>query len=403
MSQRVLQLCHKPPFPSSDGGCLEMAKMSLYFDNSNQYDLFILNIHTDKHPYYPESFKQNIVSSQYDSVYVNTKINPFGALLKLIQNKSYHLSRFKHQNFEKKLIEVLQKNEFEFIVLESIFVGQYIDVIKQYSQAKVVLNSPNIEFEIWERLAINSGNPLKKIYLKKLAKQLKKEENYIYNKIDAIIAITDKDLRYYQNHFPSKPSITIPFLLDLGQYKIDKKEIVSPIKFYHIGSMDWLPNIEGIEWFLNEVWEKKFSKNQNIQFSFAGKRMPTAFYDYRTTKNIKVAGFVDNAKDFINANDVMIVPLKSGSGLRVKILEGMALGKAIITTAIGAEGINCEHHKNILIANDENEFYEQINFLIENTSKIEEIGNNARKLVEEQYNSVILEKTIPNFFNSINE
>ena len=121
----------------------------------------------------------------------------------------------------------------------------------------------------------------------------------------------------------------------------------------------------------------------------------------KDNKQIINHGEVDSAIDFMNNNDVMIVPLLSAGGMRVKIIEGMALGKTIISTKIGAEGINYKDGDNILIANTLQEFKQVINMLIENPQMINVIGNNAREFVSDYYNNKIINSNLLEFYKSV--
>ncbi|MBL4715011.1 MAG: glycosyltransferase [Bacteroidia bacterium] len=106
--------------------------------------------------------------------------------------------------------------------------------------------------------------------------------------------------------------------------------------------------------------------------------------------NVGMIGEVENAIDFMNSKSIMVVPLLSGSGMRIKIIEGLALEKAIVTTSIGAEGINYEDGKNLLIANNPNEFVTQIERLITDKELVNNLGANARKLIEIEYSNIKL-------------
>lgn len=397
--KKVLQLCHKPPFPSVDGGCMEMAKMSAFFNNSNAFHLDILTYGTQKHPFNAKYFS-HLTNSKVYGVSINTRLTKTGAVKGLVRNKSYHLSRFKSESFKAILTELVNQNNYDYIVLESIFAGLYLDDIKQLTTAKIILNSPNVEFEIWERIAQSTSNTLKKLYLKKLAKQLKKEELAITSKVDGIIAISKKDEAFYHNQFPKKTITNIPYLLDTKRYKKEEGSDKNEFKLYHIGAMDWQPNLTGVEWFLHEVWQKNEASFHNISLSLAGKNMPTVFNKY-ANKNTFVHGFVDNAIDFHKQHTVMVVPLFSGSGMRIKLIEAMACGNCIITTAIGAEGIPYEHNKHLIIANTPQEFKEAILLLLNNREQIQKIGKNAQHLVQEHFDNCILEAKITHFFKQL--
>jgi len=397
---KILQITNKPAYPSIDGGCLGMAKMSGFYDSNSDYSLDILTIETQKHPFIKSEFDNNLgCNTSVSSVFINTKTTLTGALSNYFGEKSYNLSRFKNIDFETKLLSLISQNKYDIIQFENIFVAQYFKSIRDNSNAKLILNSANVEYEIWERLAQKSSL-LKKIYFKKLAKQLKAEEINIWNNMDGIISATDKDKLHIEEKTNTNiPIITIPFYLNCHEYSTDFEEKKTPISFFHIGAMDWMPNVKGVNCFIENVWNTNFKTNKNT-FNLAGKSMPEEIKN-KTSENLNVKGFVEDAKQFISQNDVMIVPLFSGSGIRVKIIEAMAMGKCIISTSIGAEGINYENNLDILIANTKEDFVEKMNYLIKNTTKINEIGKNARKLAEKEHDISLMKNKLSNFLVEI--
>ena len=396
MPKKILQITNKPAYPSIDGGCLGMAKMSGFYDTHPDFELDILTLETFKHPFDQEVFESNLSKKVNTySVKIDTKPSVGGAIKALAANKSYNLSRFKCSDFELKLQEILAKNQYDFIQLENIFVAHYIGLIRELSDAKIILNSANIEYEIWQRMSRKS-NWIKNKYFKILAKQLQNEEEEIWQQVDGIICATKKDEKFIAKKVKPEKLITLPFFLSLEKYTLENRYKSSP-SFFHIGAMDWLPNIEGIEWFLDSVWS-----NLNIDSSLflAGKSMPQKIKD-QNNPSVKVLGFVDSAIEFIQKHDVMIVPILSGSGIRVKIIEAMALGKCVISTTIGAEGINCTNKENIFIADTAHEFESVIKQLITTPMLIESIGTKARKLIEKEHDISLMKPILVEFLDSL--
>jgi len=211
--------------------------------------------------------------------------------------------------------------------------------------------------------------------------------------------ITEVDHQFFKEKFPTLSSKTIPFAINLSSYPIQNHKIDEKnISFFHLGSMNWQPNVEGISWFLENVWEKVSEKYPQIRLALAGKGNQ-ALFGHKNLKNVQVFDFVENAQQFMNEHDVMIAPLFSGSGMRIKIMEGMALGKPIITTTIGAEGIEITDRENILIANTPEEMTQMIAFSTD-VKKCEEIGKNARTLVEKNYAQEFITRDLENFLKS---
>lgn len=394
---KVLQLCNKPPFPAVDGGCIAIKNISMGLLESN-VELKIITVSTAKHAFDEANYtKEFLNKTNIEGVFVDTRINIIDAFSALVTSDSYNISRFFSSDFDRVLRETLEKESFDIIHLESLFMTPYLWSIRKFSKAKVVLRSHNLEHLIWERLANLEKNTAKKVYLKHLSKKLKNYEKKVLNEVDGIAAISFDDSKRYQELDCSMPLITVPFGIDLDQYKKEEKAVNEQVSFFHIGSMNWAPNVEGVNWFIDEITP---GLPDSFNLHLAGREMPN-YLNKLNHKSIHVHGEVESANDFINSYDIMLVPLLSGSGMRIKIIEAMALGKTVVTTSVGAEGIDAEHGKNILIANTSEEFQTIISQLIKNAEWHKEIGFNAKKLVEEKYDSKVIMKELISFYQTI--
>lgn len=396
---RVLQLCHKPPYPAKDGGCLAILNVSEGLLNAG-VDLKILTVETEKHPFEKERIPKDFLEkTKIESVFVDTSLNIVDAFSSLITQDSYNISRFFSADFNFRLQEELLKNEYDIVHLESLFMAPYISTIRTYSDARIVLRSHNLEFIIWKRLARQSGNVAKKTYLKLLAHQLKNYELDVLNQVDGIAAISRRDADDFVILGSEKPKLVIPFGINLSSYK-PSREIHSDLNLFHLGSMDWKPNIEGLNWFLEEIWPEIHKSFPNSHFYIAGRDMPEDFFD-RKIPNVHMVGEVEDAKKFITSNSIMIIPLLSGGGIRVKIIEGMALGKAIVSTSIGAEGIHYRDRDNIWIADKTEDFIDALSYFKEDLSRIDKMGVSARKLVEEDYDENVISAKLIKFYEKL--
>jgi glycosyltransferase involved in cell wall biosynthesis len=219
------------------------------------------------------------------------------------------------------------------------------------------------------------------------------------NKYDGIATITEIDANAFKKLGFKVPIITIPFGIDVSKYKTDKTNLEFPSVF-HIGAMDWMPNLDGIKWFLENVWKKISDKYPKVKFYLAGRNMPEWLLKLNM-QNVEVLGEVKDSHKFINSKSIMIVPLTSGGGMRVKIIEGMALAKTIVSTLVGAEGIEAENGKNILIANTVDEFVASISKCIEDEMYSRSIGESARLLVETKYDNFKICKNLEAFYQQL--
>lgn len=394
---KILQICNKPPLPKIDGGCIAIHNISEGLLKTGE-ELHILTASTEKHPLLPEVYSEYFKNKTLlDGAFIDTRINIIDAFSALVTSDSYNVSRFFSPDLDKKIAERLLKFNYDIVQLESLFMTPYIHTIRRNSRAKIVLRSHNLEHLIWERLAEASNNQAKKLYLKHLSARLKTYELKTINEVDGIAAISFEDTRRYQDLECKVPLTTIPFGIELKNYT-PAPASKSYTRLFHIGAMNWAPNSEAITWFLDEIWPEMTTLP--VELHLAGRSMPESYMRLEDER-IKIHGEVAQATDFMNAYDVMVVPLLSGSGMRVKIIEGMALGKVVITTSIGAEGIEYTNGKNILIADTPEEFRDHVKRLVENPDSGSEIARNARLLVEEKYNNEVIIQNLVRFYESL--
>ncbi len=329
----------------------------------------------------PDDYKRKTGIELID---VDLQVRPTKAFLNLFTKKSYHVERFISKDFEARLVEVLQKEQFDVVQLEMLYMAPYVATIREHSKAMIVLRAHNVEHLIWERIAKETKFFVKRWYINHLARTLKNYELDAIETVDGIAAITRKDAAFFRKYC-SKPVVDIPY----GVYPEEftpKTEIEGHPKFYHIGSMNWMPNEEGIRWFIDEVLPKTVEKVPQFVYHLAGRNMPEWLTNLNNP-NINVIGEVPDAKEFVSNHDVAIVPLLSGSGIRIKIIESMAMGKTVITTRVGAEGILYDEEVNIIIAENVAKMVEAIRSINENPQIAVKIGEAARKLVEETYDN----------------
>jgi glycosyltransferase involved in cell wall biosynthesis len=196
------------------------------------------------------------------------------------------------------------------------------------------------------------------------------------------------------------PVIDIPFGVNVPVMEAHAAAEDDFPSLFSIGSMNWIPNQEGIRWFLDQVWPDVHAQFPRMKYYLAGREMPLWMKELKR-ENVMVLGEVDDAPSFMASRSVMIVPLFSGSGIRVKIIEGMAMGKTVISTAIGAEGIRCTNRENILIADTPCEFFEMVSICAGDRSLREKIGQKAKQLVATQYEPTALIKKLVAFYHSL--
>ncbi len=399
---KILQLCHKTPLPAIDGGCIAIHNITQCLLNSGA-DVKVLAVATPKHPYVVSAYsKSYLEKTRFESVYIDTTPHKIEALKTLFTGNSYQISRFYSKNMATKLSETLKKEDFDIVHIESIYMAPYIPLIRKLSKAKILMRLHNIEHQIWERLSENERNPIMKLAYRVNAHQLKRVERKILHGVDGYMSISEPDYNYFHEAFPNVPGTVIPFGINLDNYELEEDDYIATDhpELFHIGSMNWSPNVEGILWFLEEVWPDILAAHPDLTFTLAGHDIPESIRS-RHDRNVNVVGSVPNANEFMAEHDIMIVPLLSGSGIRIKIVEAMALGKVVITTSIGAEGLDVQDGKHLFIADTPEEFVAVINKCVAMPDICSIISENAQHYISVHHNNAVIAQQIMDFYQKV--
>jgi glycosyltransferase involved in cell wall biosynthesis len=380
---KALQICNKSPYPAKEGGPIAMNAVTQLLQKQG-YEVKILAVNTPKYFVSTEEVDADYQQqTAIEWIWVDNRVKVYSAFVSLLKNSSYHVDRFESKEFAAKITEILSGEKFELVVLETVYLSVYVDVIRNCFSGRLVLRAHNVEHLIWERIAKNTFFGLKKLYLSLLARQLKSFEKSVISRYDEIWCISAQDMQWFENQNRNKLVKLVPFCIK--NENISNKTINYQCNnLFFLGSMDWYPNKEGVVWFLDNAWAAIHQKYPDLSFRIAGRNIPPHWKQLNYS-GVEIVGEVENAADFLEENGVLVVPLWSGSGVRIKIIEAMAMGKVIITTSLGLEGINAIHKQHVLLANTANEFVDAVTFCLQQPEQCQAIAENARQFIRENH------------------
>lgn len=386
-TMRILQLMNKVPWPPNDGGAIACLSMTKGFSMLG-HEVTVLSMNTSKHHISIKEMPSSVRNlADFHLVEVPASINWVEAALNLLfSDLPYNAQRFISDEFNEQLAQLLSVKIFDIIQLEGLYLCPYIPVIRKFSQALIVYRAHNIEYEIWDRTAKLSKGFRSK-YLHNLSSRIKRFEISYLNAYDLLVPITDRDGIILDSLGNVKPRQTSQTGIDFAALVPTAKKLEFP-SLFHIGALDWSPNQEGLIWFFDQCWPRIHAENPDLKFYLAGRNAPEWLERRFKREGVVYLGEIPDAYDFINSKAIMVVPLLSGSGMRIKIIEGMALGKPIVTTDIGTEGIPTEDGHNIMIANSADQFVSSITRLINNRALFNEIGKNAIGFIQEKFDNL---------------
>jgi polysaccharide biosynthesis protein PslH len=398
---KILQVCHKPPYPPRDGGSLAMFNLAVSLQRLG-HEVTVLAMCTPKHSLSEEDRLRFAGFLPVHLVEVDTSIRLHLLLMNfLFSKKPYNALRFISSDFEYKLAGLLAEQSFDVIQLEGLYLTPYIPVIRDHSKGLIALRAHNVEHEIWLHLASTERKLPRKWYFASLAKRIRHLESVIMNHYDLLVPITFHDLEHFNRMGNTRPAHVCPAGVDFMPGPSGETVTLTPkheFSVFFLGSLDWLPNQEGLLWFITRVLPQLLNRHPALRMHIAGRNAPTRLVEQLHKPGILFHGEVENAAGFMKANGILVAPCFSGSGMRVKIIEAMALGIPVITTPLGAEGLPVKNGEDILLASQAEDFLQQTEKLLRNPDFYEEIGQQAQQLVMRNFNNIDLASGLADFY-----
>ncbi len=308
------------------------------------------------------------------------------------------VARFHSPDFEQLLRARIRDGRYDIIHLEGQFLLPYVRAIREETRAPIVLRAQNVEFRIWERLAAQaSGTP--RMALRRLARTLGAWEAAHLDDCDALVPIAAEDDRDFRALGATRPSLVLPCGVDTSEPAPSTP--VDRHRLYFVGSMLYRPNQEAVRWLADEVWPRVVELEPRARLTVAGSGFPDALREHLATRAIDVAADVPDIRAFAAPFRAMLAPLFSGSGMRIKVLEAMALGKPVIATPLGAGGIDVTHGENILLADDADTLAQHVVDCMNDDALVERLGNAARAHVAEKYDADVLARRLLTFYEAL--
>lgn len=376
---KVLYIAHKPPFPAIDGGCVAMKQ---FIKQLSVFELDALIMTTEKHPFVPaEEGSFHTYFKQWELFAISTKVQPFPLIWNALFGTSYHLKRFESAALKKTVLS--KEADYDYIVCDSLYAAVSLRSFAEL-QHKVIIRTHNCEFRIWETLAEQSKG-LKKQLLKRLAQQLKVEEIAVLKQAKSVLSITNEESVYWKklgilqaNYFPV--AISLP-------------EEVIPIgnTCFFLGAMNWKPNSEAVDFLVNQLWTEP--KLAHLKLELAGSYSEQK----KWSETITGHGKVENANAFMMKNGILVAPIFTGSGVKIKILEALALGCVVISTTLGAEGISISD-AGLVIAETKQQFQTAILELTSNERLRRECSEKGKQYIREHHHAEFWQQQLKKLF-----
>ena len=377
---RILFLSPTVPFPLTDGGRIRVFNLLKQIATKNDVTLLAL----ETQPTDAEGVAQLQQLGVQVHLVPNAPTLPPVSLDMLfkafLRRQPITVARYDLPAYRQKFEELITTGTFDLVHYEMFHTAQF------HTEAHLpsVLSQQNVDSEIWRRLCGETANPFYKFayWTQQLAFQ--RYERVLSPKFDAVTCTSDIDAIVFQRHCAEDVIEIIPNGVDVTHYQPNVSS-EAPAHLIYIGSMDWYPNEDAVGFFADEVLPRIQESIPDVRFSIVGGNPSARVQKLAERKGVIVTGRVPEIKPYFAEATVFVVPLRIGSGTRLKILEALAMGKAIVSTSVGAEGLDLKDREEIFIADEPTVFADAVTRLLTDASLRRRIGEHGRARVERDY------------------
>ncbi len=301
----------------------------------------------------------------------------------LFSGKAYFLSRFHHHHFLEKILSLIPIEKPDIVQVEQLHCAFYGIQIKARFSLPVILRLHNIESVIVKRFGQQSMNPLARIYAFLEAFKIARYERSVCREFERVLTISKDDDNRIRSLQPDVRSSAIPSGVDTSFFSTWSGE-EDPASILLLAAFHWRPNQDSFWWFVHDILPMIIQKIPNARVFVVGTNTPEQMKAFKHP-NVTVVGEVDDVRPHIGRSCVPIVPLRVGGGIRLKLLELFSMGKAVVSTPVGCEGLTVENGKHLRVEETAQGFADAVVSLLESRPERQRLGKAARDLVVEHY------------------
>jgi glycosyltransferase involved in cell wall biosynthesis len=310
--------------------------------------------------------------------------------------------RFYSAAFATELTRLAQECDFDLIQFEAIEIACYLPIIKALNlRAKLVFDTFNAEADLQRRIYEIERANLKRLpaaaYSWMQSRRIARYEGDLCRMADAVIAVSPEDAALLDAYRPDKRVSIVPSGIFVDDYAATEATNLPKNALVFTGKMDYRPNMDAVQWFAAEI----LPSIPNAHLVIVGQKPHPIIAHLAQQPNITLTGFVPSVQPYLQAADVYIAPLRMGSGTRLKLLEAMASGCAIVATSTAASGLSDTAKSAMVIADTETDFAQAVIQLLGDTPRRNTLGEQARAAVRAEYDWSVLIPRLLNVYQEI--
>jgi glycosyltransferase involved in cell wall biosynthesis len=380
---KILQITPRMPYPLTDGGAIAVFNITKWHALQG-HDITLVTYPLEDKDENGRALKE---LSKYAKVHLVSNPLPSRAsvLMRTMFRGAYPLERRNMPEMYELLAATVQQNKFDLVHVDHAHMGPYGLWLKKQYGLPIILRENNFESQIYERFAATESNPAKSFVARLHGKRLKQAEIQFLNEFDAVAAISEEDAALMKAVAPNSRLTIIPAGADT-EYFVPSSQLAEPATILTVGTLAWDPNFDAVRYFLRDIFPLILQKRPDTILDIVGSdedRIKSYTKPFGTS--VRVYGRVTDIRDYLTRATAVVVPLRIGGGMRIKLLEFFAAGKAIIATTIAAEGnpaINGEH---LLIRDKEKDFAAAVETVLADSALRKSLGERAREFVVSRY------------------
>jgi polysaccharide biosynthesis protein PslH len=376
---RILNICTLVPFPPVDGGRINVYYPIKYLAaRGHNITLACLSETME-----PDSVRHMESLCRIEIQQWSKKPSIAGAFCSLFSSEPYDIKRYKSPQLMSRVRELARSGRFD-VVEAGLHSAWYALALKREFGLPVVLRVHNVHWMNFKRLVGLRNNPLAKLFLLNETAKLRGEELRVARSVDLNLTVTDNDAEVLHKYDRTILTMTVPGGVELSDF-VENRPVQRPHSVLWMGSLGWLPNQDSFWWLYESIVPEIVRLDPRVQITVIGSNPPAKIMAVRHP-NIKILGYVKDIKEIITESQVCVVPLRIGSGMRLKLLELFAMRSAVVSTSVGCEGLDTIAGEHLIVANKPEEFAAGVVRLLRDEPLRERLGIRAQEHVSQRYN-----------------